>query len=128
MSNINTSVNKQQNITTNIVSGEISANDILNRIEEFYHGYITKYILWDFSDASFKNISSDDITKIVALSNKYTQTRNGGKTAMVFSSKFGFGLGRMFDIQKDIADREVSHMSFQDKNDALNWLFSEAYD
>lgn len=59
---------------------------------------------------------------IAKASLQYAHWRVGGKTAMVFSSAFEYGLGRMFDLSRNVDGTPVDHMSFHDRASALAWL------
>ena len=124
MGNIETLIDKQRDISVQTVTGKITADEIIQKIEDYYSKGITRSILWDFSKVSLVKITSEDVCKIAHLAKKYSGLRKGGKTALVFVSDLGFGLGRMYDIAQDIEESEVDHMVFRDKNSTMKWLSS----
>ena len=123
MSVIETSINKDADLTIQTVTGKISAKEISNAIENYFKGVLTKLVLWDFTNADLSSIKSIEIQDIVDVTKKYLNLRPVGKTAMVFSSDLGFGMGRMYGTKQEITKPDnISYMSFRDKGKALNWL------
>ena len=122
MSTIDTSIDISHQLTIQSVTGEVSSGEIANKIKTYYEGEPTKFILWDFSEALLNKITSSQVEDLVAMTKQYTGLRNGGKTALVFSSDIGFGLGRMFDIHQDLVGSDIPHMTFRSKELALKWL------
>ena len=93
MGNIETDIDFQKDLTIHTVSGEITARELIEKIESYYSGRVTRLLLWDFSEASFGKIKADEVAKIAKLTKKYSQRRKGGKTALIFMSDVGYGLG-----------------------------------
>ena len=122
MGTIETRIDLDRNLTTHTVSGEISAEDIRRRICSYYEGEVTGLLLWDFSDADIERASASDVRSLVELTNERVERRLGGKTALVFSSTFAYGMGRMYDLSKEVDDHLVRHASFRDLKTALEWL------
>jgi hypothetical protein len=122
MAIIDTSIDIDRQLTIHTVTGEVLSDEISNKIKTYNESGPTKFILWDFSEASLKKITSSQIEAFVTLTKQYSNLRKGGKTALVFSSDFGFGLGRVFDIHQDLVESEIPHMTFRSKELALNWL------
>ncbi|MCJ7773604.1 MAG: hypothetical protein MUP22_10795 [Desulfobacterales bacterium] len=126
MSKIETFIDKQKDLTIITLTGEITTDEIIQKIEKYYSKDVTKLILWDFSEASLIKITSEEVQKIALLTKKYSEIRKGGKTTLVFVSDLGFGLGRVFEISKDIEGSMVARMIFRDKQEALQWLSSSS--
>jgi len=122
MGNIDTQIDTQKDLTIQIVTGEITAQEIIAAIESYYQGVATRLILWDISQASLKKIRSEEVAQVAKLTQKYSRLRERGKTALLFSSELGFGLGRMYDINQDVERSELTHMSFRNRDEALAWL------
>lgn len=124
MGKITTSIDYETGLTIQKVIGQISAAEIKSTIDNYYKGKFTALILWDFSDAIMNLITPGDARGIALLTKKYAEIRPNGKTAMVFSSDLGFGLGRVYDSSQHIENPGVSYMSFRNFDDAQNWLMS----
>ena len=126
MGEIETFLDKQKDITVHTVTGEITAEELILKIEEYYSGESTKSILWDFTEASLEKITPGQVREIAEFTKERSEIRRGGKTALVFGSDLGFGLGRMFDTFQEIGDSKVEHMAFRDKQKAMEWLNSDS--
>ena len=123
MGTIDTVINKEADLTIKTAVGKISAQDILAELRNYYKGVTTRFILWDFTNADLAHVTSDEVQDIVDLARTNANSRIGGRTATVFSSDSGFGLGRMYDIKQEVTGPQVVfHMSFKDKAKALEWL------
>jgi hypothetical protein len=113
---------KQHDLTIYVATGAIQASEVIRAIKEFYSGTPTRLALWDFSHATFEHIKSSEVALISNISRQYSHERKGGKTAMLFLTDEGFGLGRMYDTHKEQNDLSHPYMSFRNKKEALNWL------
>ena len=122
MGTIDTNIDLERDIVTHTVSGEITAGDIRDRISSYYEGEVTGLVLWNFSNADIGSISASDVRDLVELTNEHAKRRLGGKTAAVFSSSSAYGMGRMFELSKEVDDRGIGHASFRDLKAALEWL------
>lgn len=122
MGTIETNINKQNDLTTHTVSGEIKAEEIIDKINSYYLGEVTKLILWDFSCAIIDNIKPKEIAQIAKLTNEFSKNRIGGKTALIVSSDLGYGFCRMYEIHHLILESPLNHMVFRNKAEALEWL------
>ena len=122
MATIKTSVDIDCQLTIHTVTGELLSDEITNKIKTYNESGPTKFILWDLSEAVLDKITSSQIESFVAVTKQYSNLRKGGKTALVFSSDLGFGLGRVFDSYQDLADSAIPHMTFRSKKLALEWL------
>lgn len=113
---------KKGNLTLNIVSGSFSADDVIAALDRFYSGEPTPHVLWDFSNADFDEITSDDVRRMSEFSRMHEAKRAHGKTALVFSADVGYGLGRMFGTLQEVDESPVQHRSFRTMEEAMVWL------
>lgn len=116
------SVDRSADLTEMAVTGEVTVSEILETIEAFYAGGPTRSVLWDFREAALDLAAAREVKPLAQASQRFTAGRVGGKTAMVFSSKSAYGLGRLFDQLRQVADSPVENRSFRDRAEALAWL------
>jgi hypothetical protein len=121
---IETVIDTNRRFTVHTITGEVSHEEISNKIKTYSKSGPTDLILWDFSEADLSKIALGHVETFISLTNQYSSFRNGGKTAFVFSSDLGYGLGRVFDSRLDLMDSKIPYMTFRSKEDALMWLFS----
>jgi hypothetical protein len=122
MAIIDTSIDIDRQLTIHTVTGEVLPEEVSVKIKTYNESGPTKFILWDFSQATLNKIPSRQVESFVTLTKQYSSLRKGGKTALVFSSDLGFGLGRVYDIHQDLVESEIPHMTFRSKELALKWL------
>lgn len=121
-SKIETVADPERELTTITASGEITADEIIKAIEDFYAGELTRKVLWIMTDASFDKLTSEDVRRMAETTEKYSHMRRTGKTALVFSADTGFGLGRMHEAFRDLQASPVRQESFRSLDEALRWL------
>jgi hypothetical protein len=122
MAIIDTSIDINRQLTIHTVKGELPFDEIVRKIKAYYESGSTKFILWDLTDAILTNITANQVEALVVLTRQYSNLRKGGKTALVVSSDFGFGMGRMYDTHHDIRDSDIPHKTFRNKELALKWI------
>ena len=122
MGSIETVKDFDKKLTTNIAKGEFSCDELLDWVRDYYSGAVTELILWDFSKADISKITNEEFQKIANEVKKVSNTRAGGKTALVFSQDIGFGLGRMYETFSDISNMPFGYRSFRSISEAKHWL------
>jgi hypothetical protein len=122
MGTVKTEVNDLNDLTIHSIHGKVTAKELSEKIESFYAVNPTRLALWDFSEADLKEITAEDIRTLAEFTQRFLPLRGQGKTALVFSTDFTFGLGRMYDITQNLGKSDVVHRSFRNKNEALEWL------
>ncbi len=110
------------NLTVFTVIGEVSIDEIITTLKNFYLGVTTKLTLWDFSEGTASKLSRDDIRVLVGLSKRRADVRREGKTAIVAPSTLDYGLGRMLEIFADIEDLQFEISTFHSLDEAKEWL------
>jgi hypothetical protein len=123
MATIDTNIDTSFQLTIHTIVGEVSAEEISDKIKTYSESGPTDFVLWDFSRAGLDKIKSHHVEQFISLTSQYSSYRKGGKTALVFSSDLGFGLGREFDTYLDLKGSRIPYMTFRRKEDALQWLF-----
>jgi hypothetical protein len=128
-SNIETQVDREQDYTIYTVHGDFTADQIGRAIQIFFDGNMTTLTLWDFTDAEFGNISGAIPQQVAGLSQQFEGKRvPGAKTAMVFTKDVGYGLGRMFEMFRELQDSQTDYRTFRSRAEALRWLGIEPAD
>ena len=109
-------------LTLRIAKGPLTAEEILAALRSYYSGPVTSLLLWDARGADLSALTGEDVRLIVSTVRGYLDPRAGGKTALVFTSDLGYGLGRMFDSYLDSGLTKVENRSFRSLPEALAWL------
>ena len=115
----------ENDLTIFTVVGKVAANEIVAAIHDFYENDVTANILWDLSKSDLSESISADVERIADLSVQYAGKRPTGKTAIVGSDDFTFGISRMYEITKEIAKLPFKTQAFRDIEAAYEWLLSD---
>jgi hypothetical protein len=115
----------ENDLTIFTVIGKVAAHEIVAAIHDFYENDITSNILWDLNKSDLSESISADVERIAALSVEYAGKRPTGKTAIVGSDDFTFGISRMYEITKESAQLPFKTQAFRDIQDAYEWLLSD---
>lgn len=107
------------------VIGKVAAREIVAAIHDFYENDITSNILRDLNKSDLSESISADVEHIAALSVEYAGKRPTGKTAIVGSDDFTFGISRMYEITKETAQLPFKTQAFRKLQDAYDWLLSD---
>ena len=122
MAPIETSIDHPNDLTIHTVKGDVNAEEIIQRIEEYNSGKVTLRVIWDFSDAHIEDSSSEKLRSVLEAAGRYHEARKGGKAALVSTEIFLFGLERMYGILTEIKESPVEHRPFRNMDDAKEWI------
>lgn len=109
-------------MTIRKVIGAPDVDELIVAVKEYYAGRPTKYILWDLSMASAKNLASNDIKYLVELVKTYADIRTGGKTAVIAPFDLEYGMTRMSQAYANFIGLQFSVSVFRSVSDARKWL------
>ena len=123
MSHIHVNYQPEENITTFKVTGDLTLSDILKYAEEYYLGKPTKLVLWVLTEPTIHKINTEEFKSLVKKMKRFTEHREGGKTAFVGDFDADFGMGRMYEALASIEKLAVSYRTFRNIEDAQAWLF-----
>ncbi len=120
---IETSVDIERDLTIFTARGDITPEQLVLVIQEFHTGNPTSHVLWDLTAATFSNLSGADPQILAGVSQQQSKVRGpGSKTALLFDSDIGYGLGRMFESFRQVQDSHVTYNTFRSREKALVWL------
>ena len=126
---IETLVNHELDFTVYTVHDDFTPEQVEEIIREFFAGGPTTLTLWDFTDADFSNITGTTPQQVAALSQQFEGRREpGAKTALVFTRDVGYGLGRMFEMFRELQASKTGYRTFRSRDEALRWLGIEPAD
>ncbi len=120
MAEIKTSIDYQLDLTVQTVWGDVTSQEILDKLENYYQGRTTRLILWDWTNATLVRMGFDELHQLVIKARKFS--RKGGKTAFVFSEDVDFGLGRIIEALAKIENYDYEFCCFRSIVDAEKWL------
>ena len=103
-------------------TGEIVANDMIEVIDKLYSTEPTRFVIWDLTEASGTYFKSEDIDSITEVVSKYSERRIGGKTVLVASSVFAYGMSRMYQTKAELNQVNIDYHVTHTMEEALEWL------
>jgi len=114
---------KDLDLTIHEATKEITTDEIISLLKDFYQNRVTTYLIWDLNKGGNPELSPDDIRKIFAISIEYGSQRKTGKTAIVTDNDLYFGLSRMYETYAEIeTDLSLQVQVFREFNQAIAWF------
>jgi hypothetical protein len=100
---------------------KVSAEEILNCIQEFYDGSPTSNLIWDVSLSNLSDLSIEDVSAFHKKAYSNSFVRKGGMTVLVSSSATNALLLKFIKSLSDTeGDSPVSVILAASQNEAIN--------
>ena len=122
---INSHIDETKKLTVFKVTGEFLYDEIISVVKSFYEGQPTENVLWDLSDITEIQLTSEQVERIVSLSQRFNSSRSKGKTAFVAQKDIVYGLSRMFNTLGEISGAPFQRWAFRSMEEAYQWLSEE---
>jgi hypothetical protein len=122
MAVIETVVDIQNDLSVFTVNGSLVADEIIERVEEFYTKHPTKLVLWVMGDVDLSAITNEGIERVIQTAAKYSHKRKEGKTAIVGPKDVEYGLGRVYEAYTGLENLPYEYGVFKDVKEAKKWL------
>ena len=126
MAKINKHIDTEKNITIYEVNGELSAEELLILNNELSTGQSTEKIIFDFTNGSLKNISTEVFKQKIIRSKSRTEKRKEIKAAIIGKKDIDFGMGRMYAAYIEMEDIGINISVFRTRFEALKWIDLES--
>jgi hypothetical protein len=112
-------------LTVKTVTGKVSVDELIDVAEKFYSDQPTRYVIWNLIEADGTQISPRDIETLNQTISKHSYKRIGGKTALVVSRDYGFGMSRMYQANAENHGINIKYYITRDMDDAMRWINSK---
>ena len=119
---IRTILGADGDLTTHIVTGEVTSEELLRAGMSLLQENPTRLALWDFTEAEFSAVTTQELVSIFDSLAPYSHHRQGGRSALLFSSTVGFGLGRLSEALAEVRHFPYQIKAFSDRENAMAWL------
>ena len=113
-----------KSLTVITVSGVATCDEIILAFDNFIQNGVTPNLLWDYNDADLSKITDDDMKKIAEFAKTKAHLRKDGRTALLSSQDFEFGMLRKHEAHLKINQHTMPHCVFRDLGKAIAWLNS----
>jgi len=111
-------------LTVLTARGPLTTEEVCQAAVAFVRDAPSELALWDFTQADFSSLPTGGVGEVFDVVFPFVENRMGGRSALVFNSTVGFGLGRMAEALGDLRDYPCEIRAFWDTDDALRWLRS----
>lgn len=91
-------------------------------IEKLYSTEPTRFVIWDLTKANGNYFKSEDIDRVIEAATKHSSKRIGGKTVLVASSVFAYGMSRMYQSKAEHSQINIAYHVTHTMEEALTWL------
>lgn len=107
------------------VSGRISLSEFVRHVEIWYPENPTRLMLYDFTEASFSQVSVPELKDFTSTAHKYSSLRGrDAKTAIVARKKdSNYYLVAAYSAHRQ-AVSPIEHAIFESYDEAIRWLRS----
>lgn len=119
---ISVSTDQSRDLTIFTATGDLTFDDQMRVLREFYSGKPTKRALWDFRVISSDRITADELVRIREYITMHHDTRPGGKSAVVYDSSRDFGLSTVCDKLAENEEMQFKIRMFSNVDEAMKWL------
>jgi hypothetical protein len=107
------------------VIGEISFEEVMTTLRQFWEGQLTISVLWDFRKGSMARFSFIEIERVADYVTFQAEKRTGRKTATVVSRESEYGLSRLINTLRVIRKVPLQLKIFRSMEEANQWLDEE---
>ena len=104
------------------IIGAISADELVDAVRDYYSGRITKYVVWDLTQGSVRQLTAADMKRIAETVRERAHPRAGGKTAIVAPTDLEFGMCRMLNAFSEIRNIPFETHTFRTPAEAAKWF------
>ena len=121
---ITTQINEEENLRIHRVEGPIDVDRLTEMLSALYQspGYDPNMnALWDLRAADFTAVTSEQISSVTGLVEKFWGKEGEGKAALIVTRDLDFGLSRMYEMLLSGASPDRV-MVFRDYDEAEKWL------
>ncbi|MBN2107697.1 MAG: hypothetical protein JW832_09735 [Deltaproteobacteria bacterium] len=119
---ITASYERSGDLTVFTAAGELTYEEQLAALQEFYDGNPTANVLWDFRSIKGNRITTEELNKIIVFIKRRESKRPHGKTALVARTDLDFGLSRVSQAYADIHELPWQIRAFRSMDEALMWI------
>jgi hypothetical protein len=101
---------------------------------EFYRELMYKHeidkiesIIWDATNLEVAHVTINEMDNTIEFIKRASAKRRGGKAAWVVNDKFGFGMGRLFEIKSE-EKLPINIKVFYTVDEAQKWILQDVKD
>ena len=110
------------------VTGNITANELIAVVLEYYPNDMVKDVIWDLTNGSMKAISKDGFSEIAKTTKMVVAggARRSGKTVFVGGVDREYVLSSIYKVIAEVTGIPIKYKVFMTLEEARNWLALES--
>ncbi len=113
---------RSKDLTRLTVTEEFVPSEMIDATEKFYATEPTQLAMWNLLEAKGNSFTSEDIDRILVVIRKYADKRIGGKTVLVVSSDYAYGMSRIHEAKAENTGIKIDYHVTRSVSRALKWL------
>lgn len=113
-----------ENLLIVSVSGNLTAEEVIAVVDEYYPTGAVKDVIWDLTNGSLLSISREGFIAIAKAAKKSVEggSREGGKTVYVGGADVEYGLLRMYKTIAEMTGVPIKYDVFKTVEEVKNWI------
>ena len=76
----------------------------------------------DIAEGSSLSLVMADVRRIALVTRRHAESREEGRSALVFTAEVGYGLGRMFETLQEVRRSPVQYRVFRSRAAGIAWI------
>ena len=120
MADISFQIDREQDLTIISIKGVLEKEDLPRTLADYFANDPTLKTIYDSTDGDWSGNPTEYYMGMVRSGKVYA--REGARTAMVFSHRADFGIGRMIESHCELEGYENELACFRTLEDAKHWL------
>jgi hypothetical protein len=122
---ITTEINNDKTLTTHTVVGDVTFEEFMATLKQFWENLQTINVLWDFRKSGVSHVSTKEAVAVTNYIKHLSEKRIEGKTALVASRDLWYGISRMAQTIGEIKGLSFQMEIFRSYEDAIQWFDEE---
>jgi hypothetical protein len=119
---ISSSYDDKRHLTVFTVKGELTFDEQIATLKDFYGGAPTANVLWDFRAIEGIRVSSEELHEIILFIKRHQSKRPQGKTVLLSIKDIDFGLSRVSEAYANYEKLPWKMKAFKSMDEALKWI------
>ncbi len=103
------------------VIGGATFDEICEALKQYFPK-VTKHLIWDYTNGSLIDVTSEQFNSVPELSKQYFINRKDGRTAFACPSAYVYGMFRMYITFADIKKMPYKYSVYRSFKEALEWV------
>ncbi len=122
---ITTEIDNDKQLTTHTVIGDVTFEEFMTTLKQFWENLQTINVLWDFRKSGVSDVSTKEAVAVANYVKHLSGKRIEGKTALVASVDLWYGISRMAQTLGEIKGLSFQMEIFKSYEEAIQWLSEE---